>query len=218
MAGVKRSSLLSLAATAAAFGVLTAVAPTVVIATGQQLPPLPPEVAEPARPAGPPRYELTPDPGHPLAGITRVRPTLAFSAPEADACLVDAAAIEPVMRETLTGAGLSLIAGESLTAAQAAAVPEVFVSVTVLRDESGVCAASLWVQLGLDTDVVLLHRNLDTPQNSLKLSNGYVELARTAQLSVGVPPTFGEQLKAAVREQITRITDQIRAAGGETRR
>jgi hypothetical protein len=37
-------------------------------------------------------------------------------------------------------------------------------------------------------------------------------------LSVGVPPTFGEQLKAAVKEQITRITDQIRAANAQTAR
>ncbi len=156
-----------------------------------------------------PRYVVTADPGNPLGGITRVRPTLALSAPSAEACQVEAPALQRVIGETLQAAHLQLIATDGLDARAAAAVPELFTSVTVVRDETGLCAASIAVQLGVDTDVMLLHRNVNTPPGSMVLSNGFVELDRAASLSLGVPPTFAEQVSVSIREQVQLIVEHI---------
>ena len=170
-------------------------------------------VAQDAAPTPPGvEYRMVDDPANPLRGITTLRITLALSAPEAEACQVPAADLQQAVAGPLQASGLTIVEGRNLEPRAAAAVPEVFVPITVLRDETGVCAAAIGVQLGVDTDVVLVHRNLDTPAGTVALSDGYVELDRGSTLSIGVPPTFGEQVVATVRELSSQLAAKIAAA------
>ena len=174
------------------------------------LPPLP---EEPAPTPAEARYALSADPGDPLRGIRTLRLQVAMSAPDAEACAVEAAALETAAATPLRAANLTVVAGANLDARAAAAVPEVFVALTIVRDETGLCAASLATELGLDTNVVLVHRNVDSPPGSLRLSNAYVELGRVATLLLGVPPTFGEQVLAGVGQQVSELANRIVSAG-----
>jgi len=173
---------------------------------------------------GPPQqplpYTLVADPGQPLEGVQGVRLLAAMSAPEAEACEVLPTAVEEAANEPLRAAGIPIIDATTLTDAAAAAVPELFVSLTVIRDETRelapdeppVCAASLLVQLGVDTNVVLIYRNADSAPGTLRLSNAYAELDRSGTLLVGVPPTFGNEVQRAVAGQVEGVAAVIVAA------
>jgi hypothetical protein len=177
----------------------------------------PPQDAGPAPATPGVPYRLVDDPADPLRGIRTLRISIAFSAPDAEACQVASADLQQAVAQPLIAQGLTIVEGRDLEPRAAAAVPEVFVPITVLRDETGVCAASIGVQLGVDTDVVLIHRNLETPSGTVALSDGYVELDRSSTMSLGVPPTFGEQVVAMARDLSARLAGKIAAAnqGGQ---
>jgi hypothetical protein len=208
-ASPRRAPLRAIAA-AAALSLLTW---TAARADQDAVPALPPPSA-PEAPSAPPdvRYRMTDDPADPLRGITTLRVAIAFSAPGAEACQVSTAGLRQAVTQPLAARNLTIVDGRDLEPRAAAAVPEVFVPITVLRDETGVCAASIGVQLGVDTDVVLVHRNLGTPPGTVALSDGYVELDRSATMSLGVPPAFGEQVVATVRDLSAQLAVRIAAA------
>lgn len=177
--------------------------------------PISPPAAPPSSPEV--RYRMIDDPADPLRGITTLRISMAFSAPGAETCQVSTADLQQAVTHPLAARQITIVDGRDLEPRAAAAVPEVFVPITVLRDETGVCAASITVQLGVDTDVVLVHRNLDTPPGAVALSDGYVELDRSSTMSLGVPPAFGEQVVATVRDLSAQLAGKIAAArqGGQ---
>ena len=162
-------------------------------------------------------YRMVDDPADPLRGISTVRLSVAISAPGAEACQISAEAIQQALMQPLTARGMAVVDGRDLAPRAAAAVPEVFLSITVLRDETGICGASVGLQLGVDTDVVLVHRNLDTPPGTVALSDGYVALRQSATMSLGVPPTFGGQVAAIVRELSTQLAGAIASANADRR-